>query len=84
VKPKQVAAPEPAVAAGEDPGAERKKNKKGGNRGVEIEGAADIGVLQFFSTSVDEPQGDLEFLEECVEAMNAAPVPGAEGMLGSW
>ena len=57
--------------------------KKGGKRGVEIEGAADFGGLQFFFSAVDEPQGDFEFLDESVKAMNAAPVPGAEGMLGT-
>merc|ERR1719442_210259 len=30
--------------------------KEGGKRGVEIEGAADMGGLQFFCTSVDEPE----------------------------
>merc|ERR1719329_1635677 len=35
----------------------KKVIKEGGKRGVEIEGAADMGGLQFFSTSVDEPQG---------------------------
>merc|ERR1712232_13027 len=56
--------------------------KEGGKRGVEIEGAADMGGLQFFCTSVDEPQGDLEFLQECVKAMNAKSDPTEEERKG--
>merc|ERR1712054_37130 len=54
----------------------------GGKRGVEIEGAADMGGLQFFSTSVDEPEGDLDLLVESMKAMNNAPVPGDEERKG--
>eukprot|EP00434_Breviolum_minutum_P034318 symbB.v1.2.030370.t1/scaffold3260.1/size60085/2 len=54
----------------------KKVIKEGGKRGVEIEGAADMGGLQFFCTSVDQPEGDLELLEQCVEAMNAKSDPG--------
>merc|ERR1712003_329136 len=56
--------------------------KEGGKRGVEIEGAADMGGLQFFCTSVDESQGDIEFLEECVKAMNAKSDPTEEERKG--
>merc|ERR1711988_1384727 len=66
---------------------ERKKKmkkviKEGGKRGVEIEGAADMGGLQFFCTSVDEPDGDLDMTLECVKAMNAKPVEGEEERKG--
>merc|ERR1712159_512157 len=40
----------------------KKVIKEGGKRGVEIEGAADMGGLCYFCTSMDEPSGDLEFL----------------------
>jgi len=60
----------------------KKVIKEGGKRGVEIEGAADMGGLQFFSTSVDEPQGDLEFLVESMKAMNNQPIPGDEERKG--
>jgi len=56
--------------------------KEGGKRGVEIEGAADMGGLCFFSTSVDEPEGDLELLVKCVEAMNQKAIPGEEERKG--
>merc|ERR1712070_606971 len=56
--------------------------KEGGKRGVEIEGAADMGGLQFFSTSVDEPEGDLDLLVESMKAMNNQPVPGDEERKG--
>jgi len=36
--------------------------KEGGKRGVEIEGAADMGGLQFFCTAVEFPDGDEEML----------------------
>jgi len=66
---------------------ERKKKlkkviKEGGKRGVEIEGAADMGGLQFFCTSVDEPEGDLEMLMEGVKAMNAKSDPSEEERKG--
>lgn len=71
----------------EDPEEARKKQlkkviKEGGKRGVEIEGAADMGGLQFFCTSVDEVGGDLEMIVESVKAMNNDPVPGDEERKG--
>lgn len=60
----------------------KKVIKEGGKRGVEIEGAADMGGLQFFCCAVDEPQGDLEFLEESVNAMNAESDPTQEERKG--
>jgi len=60
----------------------KKVIKEGGKRGVEIEGAADMGGLQFFCTSVDEPQGDMEMLEECVKAMNVKSDPTEEERKG--
>merc|ERR1711933_428106 len=67
----------------EDPAKKLKKViKEGGKRGVEIEGAADMGGLQFFCTSVDESQGDIEFLQECVKAMNAKSDPTEEERKG--
>merc|ERR1712087_516400 len=70
-----------------DPAEERKKKlkkviKEGGKRGVEIEGAADMGGLQFFCTSVDEPDGDMEMLEESMTAMNAKSDPTEEERKG--
>jgi hypothetical protein len=66
---------------------ERKKQlktcvKEGGKRGVEIEGAADMGGLQFFCTSVDAPQGDIEMLTKCLEAMNEKSDPTEEERKG--
>merc|ERR1719197_971597 len=63
-----------------------KKNKKvtkeGGKRGVEIEGAADMGGLQFFCTSVEEPVGDVDWLYESLRAMNAKSDPSEEERKG--
>merc|ERR1711982_40454 len=60
----------------------KKVKKEGGKRGVEIEGAADMGGLQFFCTSVDLPEGDLEFLQESMKAMNAKSDPTEEERKG--
>merc|ERR1712150_129430 len=67
----------------EDPEKKKKKViKEGGKRGVEIEGAADMGGLQFFCTSVDEPEGDTALLMESVKAMNAWSDPTDEERKG--
>lgn len=60
----------------------KKVIKEGGKRGVEIEGAADMGGLQFFCTQVDEPDGDLELLVESMKAMNAKCDPAEEERKG--
>merc|ERR1711953_1169900 len=60
----------------------KKAIKEGGKRGVEIEGAADMGGLQFFCTAVDTPNGDMELLLECVKAMNAKSDPTEEERKG--
>merc|ERR1711865_722208 len=45
-------------------------------------GAADMGGLQFFCTSVDEVGGDLEMIVESIKAMNNQPIPGDEERKG--
>merc|ERR1711978_458848 len=60
----------------------KKVMKEGGKRGVEIEGAADMGGLQFFCTSVEEPEGDTDLLLECLKAMNAESDPTEEERKG--
>merc|ERR1711862_849351 len=60
----------------------KKVKKEGGKRGVEIEGAADMGGLQFFCTSVDLPEGDLELLEASCAAMNEKSDPTEEERKG--
>jgi len=56
--------------------------KEGGKRGVEIEGAADMGGLQFFCTMIEKPEGDLDLLLESVKAMNAKCDPSEEERKG--
>jgi hypothetical protein len=75
------------VLTPEEQEAERKKKikkvvKEGGKRGVEIEGAADMGGLMYFCTSVDEPDGNLELLEMCMAAMNEKSDPSEEERKG--
>merc|ERR1712232_512123 len=55
---------------------------EGGKRGVEIEGAADMGGLQFFCTSMDLPEGDLDMLVESMKAMNQKSDPTEEERKG--
>jgi hypothetical protein len=56
--------------------------KEGGKKGVEIEGASDMGGLDFFCTTMELPEGDLDFLELSMVAMNAQPDPEAEDRKG--
>merc|ERR1712151_1037315 len=82
-KEKEEAAKPKDEKPAEDPAKKLKKViKEGGKRGVEIEGAGDMGGLQFFCTSVDVPEGDLELLESCVKAMNAKSDPTEEERKG--
>merc|ERR1711953_1323766 len=60
----------------------KKVTKEGGKRGVEIEGAADMGGLQFFCTTMDEPNGDVDLLYESMRAMNAKSDPSEEERKG--
>lgn len=60
----------------------KKVLKEGGKRGVEIEGAADLGGLTFFCTTVVEPDGDLDLLEKSVDAMNEESDPSEEERKG--
>lgn len=60
----------------------KKVLKEGGKRGVEIEGAADMGGLKYFCTKCEEPAGDLDMLVESVKAMNAKSDPTEEERKG--
>lgn len=59
------------------PGAKKIKaaTKEGGKKGVEIEGAADMGGLLFFATSMKNSDGDISLLIETMKGMNAVPDP---------
>ena len=56
--------------------------KEGGKKGVEIEGASDMGGLEFFCTSLETPEGDVELLQLAMSAMNAPPDEAAEERKG--
>jgi len=56
--------------------------KEGGKKGVEIEGACDMGGMQFFCTQLDEPDGDMDLLEKGFAAMNAEADPTEEERKG--
>eukprot|EP00972_Heterocapsa_arctica_P029287 4308111-Heterocapsa_arctica.AAC.1 len=48
---------------------------EGGERGVEIAMAADLGGLQFFCITVEESGGDCTLLDKSLDAMNERPDP---------
>jgi len=52
--------------------------KEGGKKGVEIEGASEMGGLAYFCTTVTEPDGDMALLEASFASMNAIPDPDPE------
>merc|ERR1719231_752138 len=56
--------------------------KEGGKKGVEIEGAADMGGLEFFCTTMEKPDGELKFLKMSMDAMNEVPDPEGEERRG--
>merc|ERR1719152_564022 len=56
--------------------------KEGGKKGVEIEGASDMGGLDFFCTTIESPDGDVELLQLAMTAMNAQPKPDDEERKG--
>ena len=56
--------------------------KEGGKKGVEIEGASDMGGLDFFCTTMELPEGDIDELELSMLAMNAEPDPEGEDRKG--
>jgi len=79
--------PEAAAKAAEEAAAAEAKvaakklkacEKEGGKKGVEIEGASEMGGLAFFCTTLSEPDGDMELLEKSFAAMNAIPDPDPE------
>lgn len=57
-------------------------SKAGGKRGVELEGARDMGGLDFFCTTIEEADGSLELLIAAQDAMNEEPDETAEERRG--
>mmetsp|Transcript_36930 Transcript_36930/g.86938 ORF Transcript_36930/g.86938 Transcript_36930/m.86938 type:complete len:358 (+) Transcript_36930:136-1209(+) len=62
--------------------------KEGGKKGVELAGCADMGGLEFFTTSIDAADGDLVLLKASMDAANKEIDPmdeeakGGSGMVG--
>lgn len=56
--------------------------KEGGKKGVEIEGAADMGGLKYFVTKVEEPEGDVDMMVETMKNMNLKSDPSDEERKG--
>jgi len=80
---KQTPEEKAAAQAAKDAAKLREKiYKEGGKKGVEIEGASEMGGLDFFCTTMELPEGDVELLEYAMVAMNAEPDPTAEERKG--
>lgn len=60
----------------------KKVIKEGGKKGVEIEGASEMGGLEFFCTTIESPDGDCDLLLLAMDAMNAQPEEGDEERKG--
>lgn len=75
-------ADDPAAIAAAKAAKLKKVIKEGGKRGVEIEGASDLGGTSYFCSVVDEPEGDVDLLLESVKAMNQKCEPGTEERKG--
>jgi hypothetical protein len=56
--------------------------KEGGKKGSEIAGAADMGGIEYFTTTCETPDGDTKLLEIVVQEMNAPVDPQAEETKG--
>jgi len=91
-KAKKEAPPPAPTKTPEEIEAEKKKKeaekklkaviKEGGKKGVEIAGASAMGGLEFFCTTMQEPDGDLELLEIAMNAMNKELDPNDEESKG--
>eukprot|EP00287_Rhodomonas_sp_CCMP768_P004158 CAMPEP_0196730850 /NCGR_PEP_ID=MMETSP1091-20130531/10786_1 /TAXON_ID=302021 /ORGANISM="Rhodomonas sp., Strain CCMP768" /LENGTH=341 /DNA_ID=CAMNT_0042073927 /DNA_START=77 /DNA_END=1102 /DNA_ORIENTATION=+ len=88
--PAQAAAPkkEEGPPAGVDAKKWKAVVKEGGKKGVELAGCADMGGLEFFTTSIDNADGDLTLLKGAMDAANKEIDPndeeakGGSGMVG--
>jgi hypothetical protein len=56
--------------------------KEGGKKGAEIAGAADMGGIEYFTTTCETPDGDTKLLEIVVQEMNGDVDPQAEETKG--
>jgi len=56
--------------------------KEGGKKGSEIAGAADMGGIEYFTTTAETPEGNPQLLEMVVQEMNANVDPLAEETKG--
>mmetsp|Transcript_71162 Transcript_71162/g.148423 ORF Transcript_71162/g.148423 Transcript_71162/m.148423 type:complete len:179 (-) Transcript_71162:119-655(-) len=56
--------------------------KEGGKKGVELAGCADMGGLEFFTTSLDAADGELELLQMAMDAANKEVDPTDEEAKG--
>jgi len=81
-KEKETKEPTPEELAKAAAKKEKAVIKEGGKKGVEIEGACDMGGMQFFCTQLDEPDGDMDLLEKGFAAMNAEADPTEEERKG--
>jgi len=56
--------------------------KEGGKKAQDVAGVADLGGLDFFCTSVDSADGEIDLLRAAMDAMNAECEPDSEERRG--
>lgn len=56
--------------------------KEGGKKGVDLQGTTALGGISFFNISMDEPAGELAYLEKALEGANAEVDEAAEERKG--
>eukprot|EP00299_Pterocystis_sp_00344_P015831 c7922_g1_i1.p1 GENE.c7922_g1_i1~~c7922_g1_i1.p1 ORF type:complete len:790 (+),score=239.34 c7922_g1_i1:42-2372(+) len=79
---KEKKADESSSSSGFDDKLVKAVQKEGGKKGQDIIGAHEMGGLEFFCTSVDIPDGNLELVNICLDAMNVETDPTAEERRG--
>lgn len=64
------------------PGDVKAALKEGGKKGIDLQGVADMGGVQYFNLAVEEPQGDMSLLEKVLEGANLEVDENAEERRG--
>ena len=82
ITPEEIEARKAAAAAEKEKKVIKDVTKEGGKKGVEIEGAADMGGLEFFCTTMEKPDGELKYLKMSMDAMNKEIDPEDEERRG--
>jgi len=72
----------PVSEEGYHEGKMKKVKKEGGKKGSELAGAADMGGIEYFTTTAETPEGDPQLLQIVCQEMNAEINPEEEESKG--